>query len=458
MAGKIITKQKRIGQLGVNLIERIALRMGFKPQQMNAELDTGIDGLIEICDPVTGQALNHVLFYQSRARREFDRETDSSFEYACGEDELSYWLSCPVPVLLIVSRSHSVDEAYWIEVKSYFADPTKLADRLVRFNKQQDRFDINAAEHLRRLAVPRDSGVYFPSGPAAETLISNLFRIAHYPRKLYIASTDIRSRSAVWAIARESQIRLPGGEWFLKSKQITSIYNLRDAPWPEFVDVGTVEEFDACEWAQSADQDRQNEFIQLLRLCLQERLFRWGVRYSDSLEFFYFLCTFNKKSKSILLPGSTKPKTVFTPYQSRVTEGRVSYYRHQAFYPDFHRIADDWYLGVTPTYHFTRDGKIQSRFAGELTQGIKRLERQLAVVGHLRLWEHVLTNDRPLTEALWSQGETAYPHLHLDPVTRVEFGLGIDDITWLKREEKDRAAALEADADQLVLFDRSECS
>src|SRR5205823_3111418 len=110
------------------------------------------------------------------------------------------------------------------------------------------------------------------------------------------------SRGAIWGLARERETKLPGCEWFLKSKQITSIYNLRDDPWPEFLDAGTVEEFDIERWSQSDDGEIENDFIQLLQLCLQERLYRWGIRYSDSLEFFYFLSTFNKKARSILLP------------------------------------------------------------------------------------------------------------------------------------------------------------
>lgn len=62
---KYLLPQKRIGQLGVNLIERIVLRMGHKFEQFNAELDTGIDGLIEMLDPQTHEATNCVLLVQN---------------------------------------------------------------------------------------------------------------------------------------------------------------------------------------------------------------------------------------------------------------------------------------------------------------------------------------------------------------------------------------------------------
>jgi hypothetical protein len=38
-------------------------------------------------------------------------------------------------------------------------------------------------------------------------------------------------------------------------------------------------------------------------------------------------------------------------------------------------FAEQWYLEITPTYHFTRDGHEPDRFAAEHRSGIKRIER-----------------------------------------------------------------------------------
>ena len=52
----------------------------------------------------------------------------------------------------------------------------------------------------------------------------------------------------------------------------------------------------------------------------------------------------------------------------------MSYYRHSAFEGRFVRYGSDWYLQITPNYHFTRDGDRLSRYAPDLVSGIKRLE------------------------------------------------------------------------------------
>ncbi len=66
MQPKTITSATLVGQLGVNLIERIVTEMGcvWYP---TGSVEAGIDGHIELRDPATGQVLNTILGVQSKA-------------------------------------------------------------------------------------------------------------------------------------------------------------------------------------------------------------------------------------------------------------------------------------------------------------------------------------------------------------------------------------------------------
>src|SRR5260221_1732780 len=89
--------------------------------------------------------------------------------------------------------------------------------------------------------------------------------------------------------------------------------------------------------------------------------------------------------KSLVKTASTEAfKAVFTK------AGKFSYYRHHAFRPYFFRIADKWYLEITPTYHYTWDGFRVSHFYEELVAGIKRKERSGAVFRQVMFWARVL--------------------------------------------------------------------
>ena len=60
---KKLSSQSLIGQQGVNLVERIVLEMKYawRPTPV---FDVGIDGEIEVCDPVTGEATNSYIKVQ----------------------------------------------------------------------------------------------------------------------------------------------------------------------------------------------------------------------------------------------------------------------------------------------------------------------------------------------------------------------------------------------------------
>jgi hypothetical protein len=66
--GKRVSPYTRLGQLGVNLIEKIVLndlKCLWTPTQ--AASDVGIDGYIEICRADTGDATNLIVQVQSKA-------------------------------------------------------------------------------------------------------------------------------------------------------------------------------------------------------------------------------------------------------------------------------------------------------------------------------------------------------------------------------------------------------
>lgn len=133
--------------------------MGWIWRPVNV-FDVGIDGEIEIRDPMTGEATNCIVRVQAKAtERAFASESESGLEFPCDANDLDYWLRGNVPVVLIVCRP-SVNEAYWVSIRDYFRDPSVRKSGRVRFDKKANRFDATCAATLRQLALPRDSGIF----------------------------------------------------------------------------------------------------------------------------------------------------------------------------------------------------------------------------------------------------------------------------------------------------------
>src|SRR6266404_160369 len=129
---KAVPHSVRIGQRGINVIERIVEEMGHLWTPTRPSSDAGTDGFIELCNHESG-ATGQIVQVQSKATLgSFRNETDSSFEYLCDERDLTHWMEGNAPFILILSRPP--DEAYWIPIKSYFSDPQVRAKRLVVFD------------------------------------------------------------------------------------------------------------------------------------------------------------------------------------------------------------------------------------------------------------------------------------------------------------------------------------
>lgn len=425
---KTISTQQIKGQRGVNLIERIVLDMGYVWHAAGS-MDAGIDGYIEIRDPKTGEVTNNIILVQSKSGDSyFHDETNESFCYDCSSRDLEYWLDSNAPVVLIVSRL-STNEAYWMPVRSYFADLQKRSSHRIMFDKRRHVFCVGCRDDLVQMAVPPGSAHYITPTRIEERLYSNLLRVAYYPDTVYLAESDCRRRDDAWAILHAAPLRA-GNEWILKEKRILSFRDLREEPWPSLCDRGSVEEFSTDEWALADDDDRRRDFVQLLNCCLRAKCHNLDIQFHPDRHYHYFRATEDGTDKSVSYPAmaQTTSRCVFRHYPS---DRGAGFYRHSAFEGQFRHFEGTWYLEIVPTYHFTWDGLRDHRHGDLLLQQIKRLERNPAILGQVVMWSWLLSKaDRG---DLFS---SAYDLLRFDQLEAFSTDFGIEDNRWLRAEDK----------------------
>jgi len=439
--GKFITKNQITGQTAINLIERVVLEMGYIWTPTNGATEAGIDGVIEIRDPVTGEARNFILQVQSKSTSvEFESENKSSFIYRVKERDLTYWLQGNAPVLLIVSRP-AQNEAWWISVKHYFNTPDIRKKCKVTFDKQKNRFDKNAAKAIAELAMPTDQGIYLHPPPKTETLTANLLEVKHYASKLFVGATTYRTTKEVQNVFRELD-EWPGRMWFVKEGKIFSFHDLTAYPWTKVTDQGAIETFDTKEWALSKDNDRRNEFVRLLN-----QAFRSFARRKDIVTFdqkkrdpvFYFKPRVHRnpetKSDEYLDRIETwtlekqSTRTVVQIYRSYKDEKKILYYRHHALLAHFRQFGGRWFLEISPTYHYTSDGKNESPYRAENLSGMKRQEGHQAVSNNVKFLAYYLSHHDLLNPE--------YPFLGFGSLVEFKVDFGIHDEHWKNRTDAD---------------------
>lgn len=427
---KRLDQRSILGQQGVNLIERVVLSMGWVWHQTGA-LETGIDGIIEIRDPSSGETTNSIIEVQSKATGSpFQTETDRGFEYLCDERDLEYWLRGNAPVILVRSRPDT-NEAYWVSIKDYFNTPEKRKSRKILFDKKHDRFDENCKSALIKMAVPKDAGIYFSPPPKKEVLYSNLLKVSFFPDKIYGAETDFRYPKLVWAELNKHDKHI-SGVFFLKSKNILSFCNLGEHPWDKICNAGSLKIYNTSEWADSNDAEKRRDFVQLLNLCLRGMAHKLGLEYHNAKECFYVRPTKKLSPRSITYPSITKnaSREVFRGYPNKRDPSRMAYYRHSAFEGKFLHTDSGWYLQITPTYLFTSDGYRLARYCEDNLKLIKQKEKNPAILGQVIMWAE---NLRPKNDMF----RPKYRFLEFGELMKFDIDVGIDDEAWLPHEEEE---------------------
>lgn len=446
---KAVPKSVRIGQRGINVIERIVEEMGHLWTPTHPASDAGTDGFIELCDHEL-RSTGQVVQVQSKATLgTFRNETDTSFEFLCDERDLTRWLEGNAPFILIVSRPP--DEAYWIPLKRYFTDPAVRAKRVVVFDKRANAFKKEAAQALHHLAVPRTAGIYTQTpAPREETLISNLLPVARFAQRIHGAETSFRVPKDVFT-ALHKHVEHPRGEWFLKDKRIFSFHNLREEPWSRVVDAGTVRDFPADDWAISHDREKMNDFVRLLGECLRDHLGRRGVKFykrgKGVASYYFFKATKDRSPRVERWHALEKwaERTVFEGHASKIDPSRTAYYRHLAFLPRFRRIAGEWFLEITPTYHFTKDGEKPDSYREERLSKIKRIEKNAAVFANTLFWGRFIQSP----DDLFRKGNE---FIHFSELVGFTVGFGVSDGDWASQAEEEEKSELEAEGGaELVL-------
>ena len=436
-----------LGQQGINLIEQIVLDMGFMWYPTGG-VEAGIDGTIEIRNPATGEMFNNIIQVQSKATgTPFTSETETDFSYTCKEKDIEYWLGGNAPVILVVSRPKD-KLIYWMPVKTYFDSPEKIKLKKVVFDKKAHAFSKECASDLVNLSVPKSVGLYLDPIQKPEELYSNLLEIKKLPEYIYMADTTCTRNKDVTDELKRMGVET-NKEFILRNKKILSFHNLDTYPWNSLCDIGTLDYFGVDEWAFSDDMDRENEFRDLLNQSLTEMMRNKHVRYSRDHRFYHFTATRNLSDRyfSYLSISKKTKRKVFFGYSKRKDSDLPAFYRHSAFAGKFLKFGDKWYLEISPTYYFTRDGFEDYKYAENKIKKIKMLELNMAILGQVVMWSKLL---QPVQEQNLFETPKA-DLIEFGELVKISAEYGIDDSAWLPKEAQEDAPMI--DSEQLLLND-----
>jgi hypothetical protein len=435
LMNKRITDSQLLGELGEAAVRKLVLEMKFI-YEPRGRLEAGTDGIIELRDPKTGAPLGKLLAVQvkSTEKGQYVRETDRSFEYLLKPDDLKYWRTSNIPVIIVLWRK-SDETAYWKEV----TDCVKGEERRLKFDKEADLFDRRCADCIGALTIDRATpGVFLPPLNQGEDAIINLLRIK-LPDEIFVATSPFGSgRDAISELVKHDDTRF---DWVIRKRRFVSFFDPRDFATKAIVDVDQVEAVDTALFAFDDDLDDTNDMMDLLRRTI-ERQTAAQISYLRKDRLFHFKATGLNKTRSYRYFANVNETSakVVSAYGSKKQGGR-GYVRHHAARLRFERFADEWFAVVDPDFFFTKDGFEPHRFPEALLAGKKRLERNAAVRSQVVMWQHLLIESGKRPAGLFD-ADTPAPLLEFERLPLINLSQAVPESSWNRTDP--RAQEMEA--------------
>lgn len=424
---KQLTANQILGEIGENAVRGRFLTIGFQFDG-RSRLEAGIDGIAEIMDK--GQPMARMIAVQVKStdNGRYASETDQGFTYLLRRQDLEYWRGSNLPVIVVFYR-RSDDSFYWKEVSR----ESEQAERRLQIDKVADVLDSSSVNRLAALTVPKAGfGYYVPALGGGEEALVNMLPIA-LPTELFIASTPYDGRRAA-AILLDGD-ELARFDWIIRGGIFWSFHDPRTTCCRDIVDLDQVEAIDTADLAFHDDVDEQNKFIHLLRETLRHQT-RQNLNWSKSKGILYFRALAADTVRNYAYEASKKKTDtdVVNVAMSDKDETRVSFVRHHAFSPRFELMGDQWYLIITPTYHFTTNGFTPHPHPAGLLAGKKRLDKSAALRGQVIMWHRFLTEadraDERAAGGLFGTVVEAEPRLRFGELPSVQLETRVPEDGW----------------------------
>jgi hypothetical protein len=410
---------QRTGNQAEAFVAKVVTDMGFIWRGPKHP-DIGIDGEIEIVDR-DGQVTGAVALVQVKGTlNRFPSETDDSFMMTFRREHIDYWMRCGRPVL-IVCVSVSRQRAWWKRLDLWFSDARLRSKRSVQFDKEKDTFDEGTAPTVAAAATSVSQPLALL--PSEETLVTNLLEVVSFAPTVYKAPCTCRDREDAWNRMHEK--RSFDGGFHLTRGSVISLAPLTDGPLAVLAD-GPITETSTGEWAESEDDGTVWEFVSLLNFTLRS-MHHPDLAFHRDKKIVYATATHDLSPRVIKgRSPRSRGRSFFAPHFARDDLNKVSYCKHYAADLRFRRWEGQWYLEINPTYHYTIDGKRDSLYDSDYLAGIKRLERNKAVVDLLKAWADFLKRNE-----LPSLFDAADDRIVFGELVTVAVDSAIDEHVWI---------------------------
>jgi hypothetical protein len=190
----------------------------------------------------------------------------------------------------------------------------------------------------------------------------------------------------------------------INSNRIISFHDptASDSLLAPYADAGTLTPITPREYF-GYDEDQLRVFKSLLRRAFQRQIRSERISWQDERHLFFYSPQHGFDER--VIPWKEDRAAVRTVFQRTMKNNKpdeVLTCKHLAFYVDFPLIEQAWYMAITPTWYFSRDGYRPDPFGAKRITWLKRQENDEQVHTHFRFICHRIRDiqERSLFEGI----------------------------------------------------------
>lgn len=391
---KKLTRQSRIGQQGVSILEAFCLNapLIWRPITIH---DLGVDGQIELEDPETGFALNKIISCQVKSSiRPIAFNQRGVVPFYVSVDDFQYWCESNIPcVLLYIDCTN--ENIYWRHITPDSGRKTSESAVAVEFHRSRDLLTHETVERLSKLATPNTHGVVIQPKPRAEELTSNLVPIGLTNDRMYVSAATVNSAAEAISTLRSHNIApWETPFWVMNSDFIISLDRPEHNGLRYICDEHSTEPIEVSHWRDSDDQDITNVYRTILNQAMRKQLAE-EMFFDKGSEGMYFKLPRGGRERRIRYQSVASRSTI-TVVQPIQRDSGQPIYRHLGFTYGLFHLDSEWFISISPEYLFTKDGFDKYSWSSEWVSGIKRVETNRNVLSQILLISQFLSEETPL--------------------------------------------------------------
>ncbi len=375
---------------GVNAIATRVNRMGctWRPTPTD---DYGIDGEIEINKE--GTPTGKIIKVQSKYGGSYIRNLNASkFDFYADADDVEYWLSCNIPIILIV-MNFKQNIFHWMDIKQYVKRHPEFRNHphKITFNLINNKFTIRSVFNLYKMVLNEQEFVEVTKNKIQEEILSNLLPIQQLPLNIYSASTKYNLKEIFEKLRTTS---IP--PFHLAENRIWTFNDFYDEnnSLLKVCDKNTIAVIKAQEWW--LDENKKKWYIILLKRVIEKRCKYLGLLLDDDKKKFYLSPDENLQDRIIEFKAFARKGKRKVAYQYVDKNGIKRFWVHHAVSFEIKSFGGRWFLKIEPCYVFTKDGTnfVASSKVGRLNTRKKAKEWNRAVLNHLIFWREILSEGK----------------------------------------------------------------